>query len=553
MIALFLALTACRPAEPSQTSPDTEPPAVADPVYDLGSLLRVELELPEADWQALQAQTRSFEETLMVEDCQEQPFDSPYTWFEGSARINGEDFERIDIRKKGFIGSLSTDKPGLKLDLGEYDDTTFHGERRLTLNNSISDPALIRQCLTYAAFNDAGLPASRCSLAQVTVNGEDLGIYVNVEPLKEPLIARHFERADGNLYEGTLSDFREGWTGTLEKKTNEDEDDWSDIEALVEAASADDGALLDELSAVLDLDQFFSFWAMEALTQHGDGYAGNTNNFYLYADPSDGRFRFLPWGVDMTLGVWEADEAGPGVVSVYANSTLTHRLYALPEGRQRYEDALRGLLSEAWDEDRIFERIDTMAALIEPELSEREWRRVSSELEDVRALVDARRAGLAGALPESAGELRESFCFTPSGAVEIAFETTWGTLSSEDMFSTGASTMYLDFGDGTVLDIDDGSAVIGIAEGGTVLYLPAWISETEAVLIYASLSSADITPGTVELDLSERLGALFYLDTETMTDFAFASYIVGELSFTEADTATGAAVAGSMTGQFFSF
>lgn len=37
--------------------------------------------------------------------------------------------------------------------------------------------------------------------------------------------------------------------------------------------------------------------AAEVLVAHWDGYAGNLNNTYLYADPSDGRFRFVPWGV----------------------------------------------------------------------------------------------------------------------------------------------------------------------------------------------------------------------------------------------------------------
>ena len=132
----------------------------------------------------------------------------------------------MEVRKKGFIGSLSTARPSLKLDLGEFEeDWAFEGARRLTLNNAVSDPAVVRQCLTYSAFADAGLPAPRCGFARVTVNGVDLGLYVNLEPVKEPFLERHWGDSSGNLYEGTLSDFTPSMSGTLEAKTNEDETD----------------------------------------------------------------------------------------------------------------------------------------------------------------------------------------------------------------------------------------------------------------------------------------------------------------------------------------
>ncbi|MFT5679235.1 MAG: hypothetical protein ACI8RZ_000139 [Myxococcota bacterium] len=553
-IALVLTLTACRPTETPgiDEGDDTldEDTLGGDPLYDLSHLLTVDLTLPEADWDTLRRQTRSIEDVIFAEDCQAEPFDSPFTWFEASVSLDGQTFERIEVRKKGFIGSLNEDKPSLKLDLGEFDDeATFMDARRLTLNNAVSDPALIRQCLAYAAFADAGIPASQCSLARVSVNGDDLGIFVNIEPIKKPMLEGHFASVEGNLYEGTLSDFRAGWTGTLEKKTNETEDDWSDIDALVEAAEADDDDLIAALSEVIDLDDFFRFWAMEVLTQHGDGYAGNTNNFYLYADPADGLLRFIPWGVDMTLGVWE--ETPP---SVYASGILAWRLYGLPEGRERYADAMEQVLADAWDPDLMAARIDTMTALIEPEVSASEWSRISGEISDVRDRVEDRAGELEAVLSEGLtdwnGEPRDSFCIAPFGSVEVAFETTWGTLTTADPFTTGTSEIDLDFDDGTVLDLDNGSAIIGTAEGETVMYLPAWISPTQAILLYASVPESDITPGTLTLDLSERIGALMYLDTDTMEDFEFVSYITGDLTFTEADTTSSAPVSGTLSGQF---
>jgi len=43
-----------------------------------------------------------------------------------------------------------------------------------------------------------------------------------------------------------------------------------------------------------DSEEFFRFWAAESLINLSDGYAGNLNNFYLYHNPTTGKFVFIP-------------------------------------------------------------------------------------------------------------------------------------------------------------------------------------------------------------------------------------------------------------------
>ncbi|HJN76844.1 MAG TPA: CotH kinase family protein [Myxococcota bacterium] len=424
--------------------------------------------------------------------------------------------------------------------------------RRLTLNNAVSDPSYVRQCISYSFFTDASMPAPRCSLAQVTVNGEDLGIYVNVEPIKEPMLARHFDESEGNLYEGTLSDFREGWTGTLEKKTNEGEDDWDDIDALVEAVATDDDELLSALETVLDLESFIDFWAAEVLVEHGDGYNGNTNNFYLYADPSDGRFRFIPWGTD---AVFYGGGEGSEGTSVYASSMLAWRLYRHPDGQALYVERLQDMLDTHWDEGIAAERIDRMATLIEPEVSGSTWSEIEEAQEVVFDQIEARRpdieAALADGPPEWPYEPRDSYCFVPSGSIEATFSTTWGTLQTGDPWQTGSSTLSMVFEE--PMPEVEGTAVAGTSEGSALIYLPAWISDTEAVLVYFAMEEEQVAPGDVDLDLDRAIGALLYIDTETMDDFEFVAYVIGDLHFDAADSTTDAPIEGSLSGEFLAF
>lgn len=354
-------------------------------VYDPDHLLFIEITLPPASWDALREQTRDFMETLGG-DCLAAPFGSPFTWFEASVTIDGTRYPRVEVRKKGFLGSLSSTRPSLKIDLGEFvDDQTYGGMRRLTLNNSREDAALLRQCLGYLVFERAGLPAPRCSFARVAVNGEDLGVYVNVEPINNAFTERAFGSDEGNLYEGTISDFRPEMLATFEPKNNGEELGRSELAELSAALMAEDEALLDALAPLIDVDEFLTFWAVESLLEHRDGYNAFRNNFYVYRDPATDLFRFIPWGVDIVF-------TGRGG-SVYAESALAYRLYQLPEVRDRYYERLDSLLETAWDEDVLDAEVSRMQALIEPALGARRSS-VLSSIEELRGHIAERRGRL---------------------------------------------------------------------------------------------------------------------------------------------------------------
>ncbi|MEC8423722.1 MAG: CotH kinase family protein, partial [Myxococcota bacterium] len=452
---MLLALGCSAGDGPEQSDGPGDEDAPADPLdglYAIDRVLSVDIELEPDDWDALRNESRNLLE-LLSGDCRDEPFGSPYTWFEASVRLDGETFAPVEVRKKGFIGSLSTTRPGLKVDLGEFErEWTFEGARRLTLNNAVSDDAVVRQCITYSAFADAGLPAPRCGFARVHVNGDDLGLYVNLEPIKEPFLARHWGDSSGNLYEGTLSDFGPGLSGTLEPKTNEDETDRSDIEGLVDALDVDDADLLESLDEHLDLDQFFTHWAMEVITKHQDGYAANTNNFYIYADPSDGRFDFIPWGTDDTLSPYWWDGAS-SPRSVFATGHLANRLYEMDEGQERYLSRLQALLDGTWDEARLLARLDRMEAALLGELADGDARALTRNIAEVRDVIEERRSEIEAELESGPARWRdgvaEPFCAQQTGSFDLTLSTTWGSLE-RNWYRYGEADLVLSLYDESV-------------------------------------------------------------------------------------------------------
>ena len=303
-----------------------------------------------------------------------RPFANIYTWFSGAVTVDGETYSNVGVRKKGFLGSHSDTKPSLKLRFDKYVDDQSLGRviERMTLNNSLQDASMVNTCLTYKIFAATGSPSPRCNFATVTVNGKNLGLYVHVEEIKKPFLARHFNSTEGNLYEGTVSDFTPDFPRHLrERKPTKTPTIGRTSTLWWPPFRTRRTAGLETLAKAVDLDRFLSFWATEVLVGHWDGYSGNRNNYHFYREP-DGRLVFIPWGVDDTFHLKDDpnpfDNVSNPPPSVLALSAIPSRLYNNADWRLKYVVRLKELLDTAWDEAELLASVDQMAAIIQQAL-----------------------------------------------------------------------------------------------------------------------------------------------------------------------------------------
>ena len=448
-------------------NPTAEPSDPSDGYFAMERVLEVSIEIAEDDWDTLRHQTRTFEDLMAEIERYElsRPFADIYDWFSATVTIDGETHTEVGVRKKGFLGSQSETKPALKLRYDRYVDGQSLGGvmERMTLNNSIQDPSMINTCLSYQVFAAAGLPAPRCNFATVMVNGKELGLYIHVEEIKEPFLTRHFDSAEGNLYEGTVSDFDPVYRGTFEKKTNEGEDDWSDVDAVIAALQDPSDAGLEALAEILDLDRFLSFWATEVLVGHWDGYTGDRNNYQFYREP-DGKFVFIPWGVDDTFHLKDDpnpfDNIGNPPPSVLALTAIPNRLYNTPEWRSKYAERLKEILDTAWDEEALLASVDEMAAIVQEHVLPADRTKAAADTERVRKFILKRKGEILADLTPKPPDWPE-----PSQAVvslsesdlesfELRFETTWGTNRSVNPLA-----------EGTVFELNESGKWVATTEG----------------------------------------------------------------------------------------
>jgi hypothetical protein len=258
-------------AAETSTSTGGEASAWPEPcadIYDSDILPTFELTFSDDAWQGIEA------------DCSEgaQNYYPVEFTYDGEtvaamARLKGN--WSYDCRKYQFVISFNEEDP----------EARFHGLRKIVLDAPWYDHTLLHERLAFPLFESLGLPYSCANNARLLVNGEYYGLYANLERLDKEYLQRHFEEADGNLYEAGY-----------ELETNEAENNTANLEALWAATT------IEEVAALVDLDQAVAEWAAEAMLPAMDGYwAGVEINYFLYDHPSRG-FLYLPYDLDLAFG-----------------------------------------------------------------------------------------------------------------------------------------------------------------------------------------------------------------------------------------------------------
>lgn len=273
-------------------------------IFQEDAVNEINIEIDEADWQ----------------DMLENPLEEEY--HKANVTINGETVGNVAIRTKGntsltSVANSDSDRYSFKLDFDYYDNNgNYYGLKKLCLNNNYSDNSSMREYISYKIMGELGLDVPECAYSHITVNGEEWGLYLAVEPVDEVFLAEHFADATGDLYKpegkgGTGADLVyngddiSAYTG-LNLKTNLNSSDGKEILALMQAL--EDGEGLEE---VLDAEKALKYIAANVALANFDSYLGNTtHNFYLYEE--NGRFTIIPWDMNLAFGGF-----GGGEVDIY--------------------------------------------------------------------------------------------------------------------------------------------------------------------------------------------------------------------------------------------
>jgi spore coat protein CotH len=124
------------------------------------------------------------------------------TYYPADLTWKGLTVRNIGIRSRGNT-TRNGIKPGLRIDFNRYlSKQEFLGLKALALDNAYSDASLMREWMAMKVFARMGLTAPRESHARVYINDEYAGLYVIIEAIDRPFIARTFGASEADLERG---------------------------------------------------------------------------------------------------------------------------------------------------------------------------------------------------------------------------------------------------------------------------------------------------------------------------------------------------------------
>ena len=266
-------------------------------VFDQSIVHRVDITLSDSSYTEL----RNFSE----------PYNSTH-WVEGSIEFDGHLMESVGVRLKGRWGSWRSidGKAGFKIDLNRYvDGQNLFGLETLTLNNMVVDFSYVKERISYMVYDAMDIPHPRNSYAEVYVNNELFGLYLNIETPDELYLNRFYDDSTGNLYDADyimydnggydILDFYESLAPLFELEEGVDVggSDIAEIASLLTVAE-NSSYFMADTEEYIDWDYHTRMMAAEMWVGQIDGYSLNRNNYLVYFDPSSELVTVLPWDHD---------------------------------------------------------------------------------------------------------------------------------------------------------------------------------------------------------------------------------------------------------------
>lgn len=297
--------------------------------------------------------------------------------------VDGAAYPTSGVKFKGnsSYNNPSNKKP-FRIDFAEYvDNQEFDGLKKLVLNNAFKDPTFLREKLMLDFLNAHGIAAPRATFTRLYINDRYWGLYSAVEDVNKTFLKDRFDNKGGNLFKGdpkgTLT-----WKGAqqnlyqsdYELKTNETENDWSDLIQFINVLNNTPNAQFqDSLERYLNVSSWMGYWAAQNLFVNLDSYIGSGHNYFLYHNTDTDKFEWIVWDVNEAFGNFQMGislaniKVLPyGFIPQPANQRpMMNKVWSNTTLRQQYADQLCALLTD-FSNEKMDGQIDALANLIRP-------------------------------------------------------------------------------------------------------------------------------------------------------------------------------------------
>ena len=301
--------------------------------YDPNVLRTVNITFVQSNWEALLRQNYASETDLL-----------------GTVEVEGVIYPNVGIRIRGntsYTGlPTGSQKFSLKLEMDAVNpNQDLMGYDSINLNNGWRDPTFTRE-VEFNNYVAQFTPNARANNVLVTINGENWGVYNNVQQTDKAMLRRYYSNADGLRvrcfnnpsgpglsYSPTLnSSYEIQETGglTLQQATAE----FIELTRIITQNPLNNPAVdVPNMDRTIAIDTSTWTVALENLLTDDDSYINKGCDFMTYRNPVDGRTSIIQRDANET---WTQPTWTITRNFTQTNKPFLNRVLGVPELRQRY-------------------------------------------------------------------------------------------------------------------------------------------------------------------------------------------------------------------------
>ncbi|KAG0036726.1 hypothetical protein BGZ82_003792 [Podila clonocystis] len=255
--------------------------------------------------------------------------------------INADTVYSVDEVKVKVSGRDTSDFKKLSLRIKFKGGETFFDRPIIKLRSGVFDPTMIREKLYIDILNAIGVRTTQGAWVRVYVNRQPYGFYLMVEDIEPPFLRATMHHGSspthlGSLYkmansqapvqeapvqeapvqEAPVQEAPEELYSNKNLGANPEDKPMTQLIAFFKQLHDYDPTLLGGVefwNSRLDLDGFLRCMAMEYLGGNWDAYWFSGNNYFMYHNPTENRWQFIPTDFDRTF----SDGNKPDVLTTY--------------------------------------------------------------------------------------------------------------------------------------------------------------------------------------------------------------------------------------------
>lgn len=336
-------------------------------LYDLAEIKTVELTFEQENYWQLLADNYDSETPIVA-----------------TIKYDDELIGEVGVRFRGnssYFMIPDSDKKSFKLDTDfVIEDLKIRGYKNLRFNNAHLDASFMREVLYYKLVSRY-VPLAKANYIRLLINGEDWGLYPNVQHIDKTFLNEWFLSNDGALFrakyeEETKSTLWHGesalnylgqdtslYQNNYLLKSSDIENPWGRLMNACYVLNEINADNYEEIEQYFNIDNVLWFLAVENIFTDDDSYVNKGKDDYMiYFEAETGLLNVMEYDGNSTFQIRYApdDSWGPFKNVDNPDYPLLNRLLTVQAYRQRYLAHYRTILEKTLNSEAIFPIIDSL-------------------------------------------------------------------------------------------------------------------------------------------------------------------------------------------------